>query len=184
MHAAAVRHSGSVRLTYSNRFVSCSNRMSSNREPRKRSSLEHLFSFFLSRTLVLHSFVLFLSRASFPRAPTKHVSCLIKGLFYSAHFSFYRERHIYSNLFVPCLSSVLASRPSPTHSFFSFFAPSHSLSRFLFLQFLDIYFRSSATHFEALRFRPHIAIVSGDRRFGNTSRREQLLINVILPAHF
>jgi hypothetical protein len=26
--------------------------------------------------------------------------------------------------------------------------------------------------------------MSGDRRFGNTSRCEQLLINVILPAHF
>lgn len=42
----------------------------------------------------------------------------------------------------------------------------------------------SATHFETFGLRPHVAIVSGDRRFGNTPRCKQLLINVILPAHF
>ncbi|KAL0132555.1 hypothetical protein PUN28_000367 [Cardiocondyla obscurior] len=109
------------------------------------------------------------------------------------------------NLFVPCSRPPRADRRF--YSFALFLLPSLSLpcDRLLFLSLfshsthalllslslslafsiISRYIRSGCTtHFEALRFRPHIAIVSGDRRFGNTPRREQLLINVILPAHF
>lgn len=42
---------------------------------------------------------------------------------------------------------------------------------------------SCVTHFEAFRLCPEVAVVTGDRRFGDTSRGEQLLVDVILPAH-
>ena len=53
-------------------------------------------------------------------------------------------------------------------------------ARYFFLRSV----RERFTYFESFGFRPEISIVSCDRSFCNASRRKQLLVNVILPAHF
>lgn len=175
----SARH-GIVRFGSLVRTGSCRAR-TKNRADNLRQSICSL-SFFLAH-LLSHSLPLSLThqRSAFHALP--------KDSFTPRTFPFIEEG-VLLNLFVSCSSLVLVSRPSPTYSLFSFFLPSRSLTLILSLSlslslpFLDIFFRNSTTHFEALRFRPHIPIVSGDRRFGNTPRCKQLLINVILPAHF
>lgn len=165
-------------------------------------SPEHLSSLFPSRALTPRSFALCPSRFS-PSYRQSAYPCLTRRALYSAYFPFY-QGGVLPNLFVLSLPrshftishsfAPLSSLPQSSHSHILSLSLTHSHSHTLSLslslslplslyRFL-IYSFGTATHFEAIGFRPHIAIVSGDRRFGNTPRREQLLINVILPAHF
>lgn len=152
-------------------------------------SLSRSFFLFLFLLPSLALIVLALSRLSLSLAPTKRV-LLARALFTPRTFPFIEGACYRLYAASPCvflsapslslrLSLSLAPRLFPIRSL------SHSLSlvRARARGSQSTLFRS-CTHFEALGFRPYVAIVSGNRRFGNTSRREQLLIDVILPAHF
>lgn len=136
------------------------------------------------------SFLLALSRLSLSLAPTKRV-LLARALFTPRTFPFIEGACYRLYAASPC---VFLSAPSLSLRLSLSLAPRlfpHSLALSLSLSLVRARARGSqstllrsCTHFEALGFRPYVAVVSGNRRFGNTSRREQLLIDVILPAHF
>lgn len=134
----SARH-GIVRFGSLVRTGSCRAR-TKNRADNLRQSICSL-SFFLALSFLAHLLSHSLS-PSLPHAPTKRVSCFTEGLFYSAHFPFYRGRCAIKSI---CLVFLPRSRFSTiSHLFALFLLPSfsfphtHSLTHALSLSLYTI----------------------------------------------